>query len=70
MSDVLIVYGMECSECADKISEVLCRKSAINYVEVCLENKTVKVDYSEDEMSLMAIENIIDEMGFEVYWNL
>ena len=59
----ILVEGMKCVHCANKVVETL-KKHKVK-AEVNLENKNVNVKYDENHINLESIKILIEELGFK-----
>lgn len=62
----LNVNGMSCEHCVKSIKNVLLEKNGITLVEVSLKEKSVKIDYADEVITIDEIRNIIEEIGYDV----
>lgn len=60
----IIVEGMHCDHCANKVEQALLTDNNIKKVKVNLEKKKVTIEYKDKEINLENIENVINELGF------
>ncbi|MHC4187407.1 MAG: cation transporter [Planctomycetota bacterium] len=63
-SVTLYVEGMSCEHCVNTIQSTLKNLNVIGKVH--LENKTVQLDFDENEVSLESIRKVIENQGYEV----
>lgn len=63
---ILNVNGMSCGHCVNAIKNALSEVEGIGNAQVSLEEKTVRVDYDKDLVSLGKIKEIIEEEGYDV----
>lgn len=67
MSQVNIqIEGMSCDGCKNNIETGIKELKGIKQVEVSLEGKYAKVDFDEAIQTVTAIEDVIEERGFDV----
>jgi copper chaperone len=66
MCEKIIVNGMSCNHCVKRIKERLNQVDSINNVEIDLINKVVKVDYDNNEITIIEIQELINDLGYEV----
>lgn len=59
----ILVEGMKCIHCANKVVETL-KKHKVK-ANVNLENKSVDIKYDDNHISLENIKNLIEELGFK-----
>ncbi|HOP75386.1 MAG TPA: copper ion binding protein [Bacillota bacterium] len=62
----LRVEGMSCQHCVDSIVKGLGNLNGVIGVTVDLEGKQVTVDFNEGMITLQAIKDEIEELGYEV----
>lgn len=62
----LRVEGMSCQHCVDSIVKGLGNLNGVIGVTVDLESKQVTVDFNEGMITLQAIKDEIEELGYEV----
>lgn len=62
----LQVEGMSCQHCVDSIVKGLGSLNGVIGVTVDLESKQVTVDYNAEMVTLQAIKDEIEELGYEV----
>lgn len=62
----LNVNGMSCEHCVKSIKNGLLEKNGITLVEVSLKEKSVKIDYADEVITIDEIRNIIEEIGYDV----
>lgn len=60
----IIVEGMHCDHCANKVEQTLLEDDNIKKVKVDLAKKKVTIEYKEKEINLENIESKINEIGF------
>jgi copper ion binding protein len=65
MRKIIKVEGMSCEHCVKRITESINEIVGAKCLDISLENKTVEVDFLNDEV-LKYIENAIIESGYEV----
>lgn len=61
--DSILVEGMKCDHCANKVIQAL-KKHKVK-ASVTLESKLVLVKYDENKITLQDIKTIIEEVGFQ-----
>lgn len=65
-SILLKVEGMSCSHCVNAVTKAVSALAGVSGVNVSLAEKTVSVDYSDDQVSLESIKEAIEEEGYDV----
>lgn len=65
-SITLKVEGMSCSHCVNAVTKAVSALAGVSGVNVSLAEKTVSVDYSDDQVSLESIKEAIEEEGYDV----
>jgi len=63
---VFSVDGMSCRHCIDAITKKVQEMQGVRIVTVKLEEKSVQVDYEENETSTPAIRKAVEELGYKV----
>jgi len=66
MDVVLEVQGMSCSNCEKSVKDGLTNLNGVKEVNVHLKDGKVSVDYDQTAISLEAITNEIEELGYDV----
>ena len=59
------VNGMSCNNCAETVKITLENMAGVKQVQVSLEDKTVLIDFEENQINLKEIKGKIIEVGFE-----
>ena len=62
----LNVEGMSCGHCVKAVEGSVGALNGVSTVKVDLENKKVDVEFNQDEVTLNAIKETIDDQGYEV----
>ena len=62
----LNVEGMSCGHCVKAVEGSVGKLTGISNVKVHLENGTVDIEYNNEEVSLDAIKETIDDQGYDV----
>ncbi len=62
----LNVEGMSCGHCVKAVEGSVGKLTGVSNVKVHLENGTVDVEYNNEEVSLDAIKETIDDQGYDV----
>lgn len=62
----LNVEGMSCGHCVKAVEGSVGELNGVSSVKVNLENKTVDVEYNENEVKLDLIKETIDDQGYDV----
>lgn len=62
----LNVEGMSCSHCVNAVTKAVTALDGVSGVNIDLAGKTVAVDFDEDQVSLEAIRDAIEEEGYDV----
>ncbi len=65
-SKIINVEGMSCDHCKMAVTKAVSALEGVSAVEVSLENKTVSVDFEEDQLPLDAIRQAIEGQGYDV----
>lgn len=66
MKSVLNVEGMSCMHCVNAIKNSVGALDGVSAVNVCLEDKTVTVEYDEVKTPLERIKEEIEEQGYDI----
>ncbi len=66
MKSVLKVEGMSCMHCVNAIKNSVGALDGVITVNVCLEDKTVTVEYDQVKTPLERIKEEIEEQGYAV----
>ncbi len=67
MSKVLLsIDGMACNHCTSSVASALAGLSGVENVEVSLEEKSASVMYDNTKITIDAIADVVDELGFTV----
>ncbi|MBO5328538.1 MAG: heavy metal translocating P-type ATPase, partial [Clostridia bacterium] len=61
------VTGMTCSACSSGIERTVIKLNGVNFVEVSLMGKSMKVDFNDAEISENEIFNAVKELGYGIY---
>lgn len=67
MIKTYFVTGMTCSACSSGIERAVGKMQGVNYVEVSLMGKSMKVDFDEDEISEAQIFSVVKSLGYGVF---
>ena len=62
----LNVEGMSCGHCVKAVEGSVGKLTGVSNVKVHLEKGTVDVEYNNEEVSLDAIKETIDDQGYDV----
>ena len=62
----LKVEGMSCSHCENAVKKAVGALAGVSKVDVSLVEKTVAVEYADDQVTIDAIKEAIDDQGYEV----
>jgi copper chaperone len=62
----LNVSGMSCGHCVKAVEGSVGKLNGVSTVKVHLENGTVDVEYSANEVTLDTIKETIDDQGYDV----
>jgi Copper chaperone len=62
----IIVEGMSCLQCEDKIKDALLKLNGITSVMVNRELKRVLVEFDNEKMPVEVIKATVEDQGFEV----
>jgi copper chaperone len=65
-SKIINVEGMSCDHCKMAVTKAVSALEGVSTVEVNLENKTVSVDFEEDQLPLDSIKQAIEGQGYDV----
>ncbi len=65
-ASVLIVEGMSCSHCENRIKKVVGVLNGVSGVSVDLKGKKVAIDFDPDKVTLDTIKATIEDQGYEV----
>jgi copper chaperone len=65
-SKIINVEGMSCDHCKMAVTKAVSALEGVSTVAVSLENKTVSVDFEEDQLSLDVIKQAIEGQGYDV----
>jgi len=67
MSSVTLnVEGMSCGGCEKSITEKLTAVGGVNSVEASSANNTVAIEFDEAQVQQAALEEVIEDAGFDV----
>jgi copper ion binding protein len=61
----IVVKGMKCSMCADKVTTAVKEITGVSSVQVSLEKETATVEYDTDKTNVGALETAIANIGFD-----
>ena len=62
---VLGIEGMHCDGCVNRLTKVLKALDGVVDAKVSLENKSVEIEYDENELELDDIKQAVSDAGFE-----
>ena len=62
----LLVEGMSCGHCVKAVESSVGGLNGVASVTVDLENKKVDVEFNQEEVTLDAIKETIDDQGYDV----
>lgn len=62
----LLVEGMSCGHCVKAVESSVGGLNGVASVKVDLENKKVDVEFNQEEVTLEAIKETIDDQGYDV----
>ncbi len=65
MRKIIKVEGMSCEHCVKRITEIVNEIKGAKCLNISLENKTVEVEFTNDEV-LQYIEASVNDVGYEV----
>lgn len=63
---VITIKGMSCSHCNMVIKNALTALKGVNSVDINLSNKTAKVEYNPEIISVETIQKEIEAQGYEI----
>lgn len=67
MKKVYKIRGLSCAHCKAKIEEILQQTKGIAKAKVNLKEQSIFLDYREDLLSVLQINDILREDGYEIY---
>lgn len=62
----LLVEGMSCGHCVKAVESSVGGLNGVASVKVDLENKKVDVEFNQEEVTVDAIKETIDDQGYDV----
>jgi copper chaperone len=63
MKKTFNVSGMKCSHCAANVENALKAVNGVNNAEACLEDKTVTVDFDDQQTGIAELKAAVEETG-------
>ena len=66
MVTTINIKGMDCGACLSKVDTALRGMQGVSDVAVSLENASATIQYDEKKVAINDLNNIIEELGFEV----
>lgn len=63
---VISIEGMACNHCTSNVASSLSGLGGVNDVKVSLENKCAEVSYDDTKITLDALCDVIEDLGFSV----
>jgi copper ion binding protein len=61
----IVVKGMKCSMCADKVTTAVKEITGVSSIQVSLEKETATVEYDSEKTNVGALETAIAKVGFD-----
>ncbi len=66
MKQQIDINGMSCGHCKMRVEKALGNLNGVENFDVSIEDKRAVVEFDENAVSLDAIEQAIEELGFDV----
>ncbi len=66
MKKQIDINGMACGHCKSRVEGALSKLNGVKSYDVSVEDKRAIVEYDENVVSLEAIEQAIEDLGFDV----